>query len=117
MWVLNKFRVGTMLTIRLQMGNASIPYLLGTELPNSALREKTRALGAAWNVVWAFVTNFTIPVVHSRRLTPFSRSVPFDPFRKMPIHLTDTKLSVGQLEGDKQVEMTGSDNFEYPSPK
>ena len=43
------------------MGSASIPYLLGTELPNSALREKTQALGAAWNVVWAFVTNFTIP--------------------------------------------------------
>ncbi|KAK5279923.1 hypothetical protein LTR40_007096 [Exophiala xenobiotica] len=33
------------------MGSASIPYLLGTELPNSALREKTQALGAAWNVV------------------------------------------------------------------
>jgi hypothetical protein len=51
MWVLNKFRVGTMLMMRVQMGSASIPYLLGTELPNSAPREKTQALGAAWNVV------------------------------------------------------------------
>ncbi|CAK7234118.1 hypothetical protein SCUCBS95973_008826 [Sporothrix curviconia] len=43
------------------MGSASIPYLLGAEIPNSALREKTQALGSAWNVVWAFVTNFVIP--------------------------------------------------------
>ncbi len=42
-------------------GSASIPYLLGAELPNSALREKTQTLGASWNVVWVFVTNFTIP--------------------------------------------------------
>ncbi|KAL3476667.1 general substrate transporter [Aspergillus californicus] len=43
------------------VGGASIPYLLGAEIPNAALREKTQALGAAWNVVWAFVTNFVIP--------------------------------------------------------
>lgn len=43
------------------MGGASIPYLLGTEIPNSAVREKTQALGASWNVVWAFVTNYIIP--------------------------------------------------------
>jgi hypothetical protein len=43
------------------MGGASIPYLLGSEVPTSALREKTQSLGAAWNVVWAFVTNFVIP--------------------------------------------------------
>ncbi|CAK7213515.1 hypothetical protein SBRCBS47491_001826 [Sporothrix bragantina] len=43
------------------MGSASIPYLLGAEIPNSALREKTQSLGSAWNVVWAFVTNFVIP--------------------------------------------------------
>ncbi|CAG9990675.1 unnamed protein product [Clonostachys byssicola] len=42
-------------------GGAAIPYLLGTELPNAALREKTQSLGAAWNVVWAFVTNYVIP--------------------------------------------------------
>ncbi|KAF9879040.1 hypothetical protein CkaCkLH20_03273 [Colletotrichum karsti] len=43
------------------MGGASIPYLLGTEIPNASLREKTQSLGAAWNVIWAFVTNFIIP--------------------------------------------------------
>ncbi|KAJ5775487.1 uncharacterized protein N7511_000498 [Penicillium nucicola] len=43
------------------MGGASIPYLLGTELPNAALREKTQAIGTSWNVLWAFVTNFAIP--------------------------------------------------------
>lgn len=43
------------------MGGASIPYLLGSEIPNSALREKTQSVGAAWNVVWAFATNFAIP--------------------------------------------------------
>lgn len=43
------------------MGGASIPYLLGTEIPNSALREKTQSLGTSWNVIWAFVTNFVIP--------------------------------------------------------
>ncbi|KAG8353928.1 hypothetical protein FVEN_g8141 [Fusarium venenatum] len=43
------------------MGSASIPYLLGSEIPNSAVREKTQSLGAAWNVVWAFVTNYSIP--------------------------------------------------------
>jgi MFS transporter, SP family, sugar:H+ symporter len=43
------------------MGSASVPYLLGGEIPNSALREKTQSLGAAWNVVWAFVTNFVMP--------------------------------------------------------
>ncbi|KAJ5692590.1 hypothetical protein N7462_002013 [Penicillium macrosclerotiorum] len=43
------------------MGGASIPYLLGTEIPNAAVREKTQALGTSWNVIWAFVTNFAIP--------------------------------------------------------
>jgi MFS transporter, SP family, sugar:H+ symporter len=43
------------------MGSASIPYLLGSEIPNSAVREKTQSLGAAWNVIWAFVTNFVLP--------------------------------------------------------
>ncbi|CAK7204035.1 hypothetical protein SEUCBS139899_006786 [Sporothrix eucalyptigena] len=43
------------------LGSASIPYLLGAEIPNAALREKTQAIGASWNVVWAFVTNFIIP--------------------------------------------------------
>ncbi|OCT53283.1 sugar transporter [Cladophialophora carrionii] len=43
------------------MGGASIPYLLGSEIPNAALREKTQGVGTAWNVVWAFVTNFVIP--------------------------------------------------------
>ena len=43
------------------MGSASIPYLLGSEIPNASLREKTQALGTTWNVVWAFVTNFVIP--------------------------------------------------------
>ncbi|KAL2795192.1 general substrate transporter [Aspergillus keveii] len=42
-------------------GGASIPYLIGAEVPNAAVREKTQSLGAAWNVVWAFVTNFVIP--------------------------------------------------------
>ncbi|ETI27799.1 hypothetical protein G647_00248 [Cladophialophora carrionii CBS 160.54] len=43
------------------MGGASIPYLLGSEIPNAARREKTQGVGTAWNVVWAFVTNFVIP--------------------------------------------------------
>ncbi|EXJ69785.1 uncharacterized protein A1O5_06856 [Cladophialophora psammophila CBS 110553] len=43
------------------MGGASIPYLLGSEIPNAAVREKTQALGTSWNVIWAFVTNFVIP--------------------------------------------------------
>lgn len=51
----------TAVFVHVQMGAASIPYLLGSEIPNSALREKTQALGAAWNVVWAFVTSFIIP--------------------------------------------------------
>ncbi|KAL4985722.1 general substrate transporter [Aspergillus falconensis] len=42
-------------------GGASIPYLIGAEVPNAAVREKTQSLGAAWNVIWAFVTNFIIP--------------------------------------------------------
>ncbi|KAJ5818353.1 hypothetical protein N7474_003944 [Penicillium riverlandense] len=45
------------------MGGASIPYLLGTEIPNAALREKTQGLGTSWNVLWAFVTNFVIPYI------------------------------------------------------
>ncbi|MBH1945554.1 MFS transporter [Erythrobacter sp. YJ-T3-07] len=47
------------------MGGASIPYLLGSEIPNAALREKTQSLGAAWNVIWAFVTNFVLPYMIS----------------------------------------------------
>ncbi|KAK0388717.1 hypothetical protein NLU13_4960 [Sarocladium strictum] len=43
------------------MGGASIPYLLGGEIPNSSLREKTQSFGAAWNVLWAFITNFVLP--------------------------------------------------------
>lgn len=43
------------------MSGASIPYLLGAEIPTSAVREKTQAVGASWNVIWAFVTNFVIP--------------------------------------------------------
>ena len=43
------------------MGGASIPYLLGAEIPNAALREKTQALGTSWNVLWAFATNYSIP--------------------------------------------------------
>ena len=45
----------------MQLGGASVAYLLGAELPNSAVREKTAALGTSLNVVWAFVTNFVIP--------------------------------------------------------
>lgn len=45
------------------MGGASIPYLLGTEIPNASLREKTQSLGTSWNVVWAFVTNYSIPYI------------------------------------------------------
>ncbi|KAL1856418.1 hypothetical protein VTK73DRAFT_8293 [Phialemonium thermophilum] len=45
------------------MSGASVPYLLGSEIPNSALREKTQSLGTSWNVVWAFVTNFVIPYI------------------------------------------------------
>ncbi|ETS85092.1 hypothetical protein PFICI_03117 [Pestalotiopsis fici W106-1] len=47
------------------MGGASIPYLLGSEIPNAALREKTQSLGTAWNVVWAFITNFILPYMIS----------------------------------------------------
>ncbi|KAI1261909.1 putative sugar transporter [Xylariaceae sp. FL1019] len=43
------------------MGSASIPYLLGAEIPTAGLREKTQALGAAWNVIWAFVVSFVTP--------------------------------------------------------
>ncbi|KAL4925284.1 sugar porter family MFS transporter [Aspergillus undulatus] len=42
-------------------GGASIPYLIGAEVPNAAVREKTQSIGTAWNVIWAFVTNFVIP--------------------------------------------------------
>ncbi|KAJ5983457.1 hypothetical protein N7481_005556 [Penicillium waksmanii] len=42
-------------------GGASIPYLLGAEIPNAAVREKTQSVGTAWNVIWAFVMNFIIP--------------------------------------------------------
>ncbi|CAG7916585.1 unnamed protein product [Penicillium olsonii] len=47
-------------------GGASIPYLLGAEIPNSAVREKTQSIGTAWNVIWAFVTNFIIPYLMER---------------------------------------------------
>ncbi|KAI0147262.1 putative sugar transporter [Xylariaceae sp. FL1272] len=43
------------------MGSASIPYLLGAEIPTASLREKTQALGTAWNVIWAFVFSFVTP--------------------------------------------------------
>ena len=43
------------------MGGASIPYLIGAEVPNAAVREKTQAIGTSWNVLWAFVTNFALP--------------------------------------------------------
>ncbi|KAL4790587.1 general substrate transporter [Aspergillus venezuelensis] len=42
-------------------GGASIPYVIGAEVPNAAVREKTQSLGTAWNVLWAFITNFVIP--------------------------------------------------------
>lgn len=44
-----------------QLGGAAVPYLLGAELPNHAVREKTSAIGTSINVVWAFVTNFVVP--------------------------------------------------------
>ncbi|KAL4971696.1 hypothetical protein BDW66DRAFT_155412 [Aspergillus desertorum] len=34
-----------------QLGGAPISYLLGAEIPNATVREKTQSLGAAWNVV------------------------------------------------------------------
>jgi hypothetical protein len=43
------------------MGGGPVPYLLGAEIPNAAVREKTQAIGTSWNVIWAFVTNFAIP--------------------------------------------------------
>ena len=55
------FRLHTMLILSHQMGSASIPYLLGGEIPNASVREKTQSLGASWNVIWAFVTNYIIP--------------------------------------------------------
>lgn len=45
------------------MGGASIPYLLGSEVPNAALREKTQSLGTSWNVLWGFATNYSIPYI------------------------------------------------------
>ena len=45
------------------MGGASIPYLLGSEIPNAALREKTQSLGTSWNVLWGFATNYSIPYI------------------------------------------------------
>ncbi|KAF5026819.1 hypothetical protein F66182_1103 [Fusarium sp. NRRL 66182] len=52
-------------TLCYNMGSASIPYLLGGEIPNAALREKTQSLGTSWNVIWAFVTNYIIPYMLS----------------------------------------------------
>lgn len=43
------------------MGGGPIPYLIGAEVPNAAVREKTQAIGTSWNVLWAFVTNFALP--------------------------------------------------------
>ena len=34
---------------------------MAAEIPNAAVREKTAGIGAALNVFWAFVTNFSIP--------------------------------------------------------
>ncbi|BCS28345.1 sugar porter family MFS transporter [Aspergillus puulaauensis] len=48
-------------TVFYNAGGGSIPYLLGAEIPNAAVREKTQSVGTAWNVIWAFVTNFIIP--------------------------------------------------------
>ncbi|OJJ07360.1 hypothetical protein ASPVEDRAFT_56765 [Aspergillus versicolor CBS 583.65] len=48
-------------TIFYNAGGGSIPYLLGAEIPHASLREKTQSVGTAWNVIWAFVTNFVIP--------------------------------------------------------
>lgn len=44
-----------------QFGGAPVPYLLGAELPNHSLREKTQTIGTTVNVVFAFATNFSIP--------------------------------------------------------
>jgi hypothetical protein len=43
------------------LGGAATPYLVAAEVPNNAVREKTASLGAALNVVWAFITNFVLP--------------------------------------------------------
>ncbi|WVF67472.1 hypothetical protein IAT40_002228 [Kwoniella sp. CBS 6097] len=43
------------------LGGASTPYLIGAEVPNASVREKTDSIGAAFNVVWAFATNFALP--------------------------------------------------------
>ncbi|OQE20570.1 hypothetical protein PENSTE_c013G02249 [Penicillium steckii] len=48
-------------SVSYNMGGASIPYLIGAEVPNAAVREKTQAIGTSWNVLWAFVTNFALP--------------------------------------------------------
>ncbi|OOQ81718.1 putative sugar transporter [Penicillium brasilianum] len=47
--------------ISYNMGGGPIPYLIGAEVPNAAVREKTQAIGTSWNVMWAFVTNFALP--------------------------------------------------------
>lgn len=45
----------------IQLGGAGVPYLLGAELPNHSVREKTSTIGTSINVVWAFVVNFSMP--------------------------------------------------------
>lgn len=45
------------------MGAASVPYLIGAEVPNASVREKTDSIGTAWNVLWAFATNFGLPYI------------------------------------------------------
>ncbi|OAA61970.1 Sugar/inositol transporter [Niveomyces insectorum RCEF 264] len=61
----NNFLVAALMLYNLfyNIGGASVPYVVGSEIPNSALREKTQAVGTSWNVVWAFVTNFVIPYI------------------------------------------------------
>ncbi|KAF5009431.1 hypothetical protein FDECE_4363 [Fusarium decemcellulare] len=122
------------------MGSASIPYLLGGEIPNSALREKTQSLGASWNVIWAFVTNFVIPylirdlhfgvgwvfgsvscvaLLFTFFFLPETKGcaleeidaifeTPFNPFRPQKVHFSDAERRVGQLEGEKDVDLSVS---------
>ncbi|KAI0470779.1 putative sugar transporter [Xylariaceae sp. FL0804] len=44
-------------------GGASVPPLLGAEIPNAAVRAKTQALGAASSVGWAFLSTYVIPFI------------------------------------------------------
>ncbi|KAJ3461155.1 hypothetical protein MRS44_009708 [Fusarium solani] len=122
------------------MGSASISYLLGGEIPTSALREKTQSLGASWNVIWAFVTNFVIPYLirdlhfgvgwvfgsvsgvalfytffflpetKGRALEEIDAifETPFNPFRPQNVHFSNPERRIGQLEGEKDAELSVS---------